>query len=55
MADHFMIGVPFGRAVNPISKKELGRHGRVEPDVLVKGAEALEKAVDLAKSRLPQL
>jgi hypothetical protein len=48
-----MIGVPFARAVNPIPKKELGRDG-VEPDVSVKAANALDKAQELAKSKLPQ-
>jgi retinol-binding protein 3 len=51
--DHFMIGVPFARAVNPISKKNWEGTG-VEPDVAVKAEEALEKAEELAKSKLPQ-
>jgi retinol-binding protein 3 len=51
--DHFMIGVPFARAVNPISKTNWEGTG-VEPDVSVKAAEALERAEDLAKSKLPQ-
>jgi hypothetical protein len=51
--DHFMIGVPFARAVNPVSKTNWEGTG-VEPDVSVKSAEALEKAEELAKSKLPQ-
>jgi retinol-binding protein 3 len=51
--DHFMIGVPFARAVNPVSKTNWEGTG-VEPDVSVKAAEALEKAEELAKSKLPQ-
>ena len=51
--DHFMIGVPFARAVNPISKKNWEGTG-VEPDVPVKASEALEKAEELAKTKLPQ-
>jgi retinol-binding protein 3 len=49
--DHFMIGVPFARAVNPISKKNWEGTG-VEPDVPVKASEALEKAEELAKTQL---
>jgi Peptidase family S41/N-terminal domain of Peptidase_S41 in eukaryotic IRBP len=51
--DHFMIGVPFARAVNPVSKKNWEGTG-VEPDVPVKAEEALEKAEELAKSKLPK-
>jgi retinol-binding protein 3 len=51
--DHFMIGVPFARAVNPVSKTNWEGTG-VEPDVSVESAEALEKAEELAKSKLPQ-
>ena len=49
--DHFMIGVPFARAVNPISKKNWEGTG-VEPDVSVKAADALGKAEELAASEL---
>jgi hypothetical protein len=49
--DHFMIGVPFARAVNPISKKNWEGTG-VEPDVSVKAADALGKAEELAASKL---
>jgi hypothetical protein len=51
--DHFMIGVPFARAVNPISKTNWEGTG-VEPDVPVKAAEALDKAEELAKSKIPR-
>jgi C-terminal processing protease CtpA/Prc len=49
--DHFAIGVPFARAVNPISKTNWEGTG-VEPDVRVSAAEALQKAEDLAKAKL---
>jgi C-terminal processing protease CtpA/Prc len=51
--DHFMIGVPFARAVNPISKKNWEGTG-VEPDVSVKASDALEKAEQLAADKLAQ-
>ena len=51
--EHFMVGVPFARAVNPISKTNWEGTG-VEPDVPVKAADALDKAEELAKSKLPQ-
>lgn len=51
--DHFMIGVPFARAVNPISKTNWEGTG-VEPDVPVKAADAMEKAEDLAAAKLAQ-
>ena len=51
--DHFMIGVPSARAVNPISKTNWEGTG-VEPDVSVKTADALEKAEELARSKLTQ-
>jgi retinol-binding protein 3 len=51
--DHFSIGVPFARAVNPISKTNWEGTG-VEPDVPVKAADALEKAEELAASKLEQ-
>jgi len=49
--DQFMIGVPFARAVNPISKKNWEGTG-VEPDIRVKAADALEKAEELAVNKL---
>jgi len=51
--DHFMIGVPGERAVNPISKTNWEGTG-VAPDVPVKAADALEKAEELAASKLEQ-
>jgi hypothetical protein len=51
--DHFMIGVPVARAINPISKTNWEGTG-VEPDVAVKAADALEKAQELAASKLEQ-
>ncbi len=45
--DHFIIGVPFARAVNPISKTNWEGTG-VEPDIKVPAADALETAKKLA-------
>jgi len=45
--DHFMIGVPFARAVNPISKTNWEGTG-VEPDVKVAAADALDTAKKMA-------
>ena len=45
--DHFMIGVPFAKAVNPISKTNWEGTG-VEPDVKVAAADALAAAEKLA-------
>ena len=45
--DHFMIGVPFARAINPISKTNWEGTG-VEPDIKVPAAEALNAANELA-------
>jgi hypothetical protein len=41
--DHFMVGVPFARAVNPVSKTDWEGTG-VGPDVQAKAADALETA-----------
>ncbi|HLJ18459.1 MAG TPA: S41 family peptidase [Bryobacteraceae bacterium] len=49
--DHFTIGVPFARAVNPISKTNWEGAG-VEPDVKVKASDALDVAEKLAASKL---
>jgi hypothetical protein len=49
--DHFMVGVPFARAVNPVSKTDWEGTG-VEPDVPAKAADALEKAQKLAEAKL---
>ena len=48
--DHFSIGVPFARAINPISKTNWEGTG-VEPDVKVSAAEALEVAKKLASKK----
>ena len=49
--DHFMIGVPFARAINPISKTNWEGTG-VEPDVKVAAAETLATAQKLATEKL---
>jgi C-terminal processing protease CtpA/Prc len=49
--DHFMIGVPFARAINPISKTNWEGTG-VEPDVKVPATEALAMAQKLATEKL---
>ncbi len=49
--NHFMIGVPFARAINPISKTNWEGTG-VEPDVKVPSAEALTTAQKLALEKL---
>ena len=49
--DHFMIGVPFARAVNPISKTNWEGTG-VEPDVPAKASDALDVAEKLAEDRI---
>jgi retinol-binding protein 3 len=46
IADHFMIGVPFARAINPISKTNWEGTG-VTPDVKVPATDALKKAQQL--------
>ena len=48
--DHFMIGVPFARAVNPISKTNWEGTG-VEPDVKASADEALEVAKQMAAKK----
>lgn len=48
--DHFMIGVPFARAINPISKTNWEGTG-VEPDVKVAANEALGAAQKLATEK----
>jgi len=49
--DHFMIGVPFARAVNPISKTNWEGTG-VEPDVPAKASDALDVAEKLAEDKI---
>ncbi len=48
---HFMIGVPFARAINPISKTNWEGTG-VEPDVKVPAPDALATAQKLAAEKL---
>ena len=48
--DHFMIGVPFARAINPISKTNWEGTG-VQPDVKVQAADALTTAQKLAAEK----
>jgi C-terminal processing protease CtpA/Prc len=49
--DHFMIGVPGARAINPISKTNWEGVG-VEPDVKVAAADALTTAQKLATEKI---
>jgi retinol-binding protein 3 len=49
--DHFGVGIPEVKAVNPFSKTDWEGVG-VEPDVKVEAAEALAVAVRLAEGRL---
>jgi hypothetical protein len=49
--NHFMIGVPFARAINPISKTNWEGTG-VEPDVKVPATDALATAQKLAMEKL---
>ena len=49
--EHFGMGIPETRAINPFSKSDWEGTG-VEPDVRVKAADALETAEKLAESRL---
>ena len=51
--DHFGMGIPEVRAINPFGKADWEGVG-VEPDVKVKAADALETAEKLAESRLQQ-
>jgi hypothetical protein len=45
--DHFLIGVPFAGAINPISKTSWEGEG-IEPDVKVPADQALDVAKELA-------
>jgi len=49
--DHFRIGVPFAKAVNPISKTNWEGTG-VEPDVKVPASEALDVAKKMAAEQI---
>lgn len=51
--DHFGIGIRETRAVNPYPEPDWAGIG-VEPDVKVRAADALEKAVKLLESKLPK-
>jgi retinol-binding protein 3 len=50
ITDHFLIGVPYARAINPITKTNWEGTG-VEPDVRVPAAEALSVASKMIASR----
>ena len=49
--DHFIIGVPFARAINPISKTNWEGTG-VEPDVKAPASEALDVAKKMAAEQI---
>jgi C-terminal processing protease CtpA/Prc len=49
--DHFGMGIPEQKAINPFGKTDWEGVG-VEPDVKVSAAEALETAVKLAEARV---
>ena len=49
--DHFMIGVPFARAINPITRTNWEGTG-VEPDIKVPASEALATAQRLIRERV---
>jgi C-terminal processing protease CtpA/Prc len=49
--DHFGMGIPETRAINPFAKTDWAEIG-VEPDVKVKAADALETAEKLAETKL---
>jgi len=52
--DHFSIGVPFARAINPVTHGDWEGKG-VEPDVKVSAADALATAEKLAADKLASL
>lgn len=52
--DHFMIGVPEGRPINPITQKDWEGTG-VEPDVKVKADDALTTAQKLAADKVREM
>jgi hypothetical protein len=52
--DHFGMGVPETRAINPFAEADWAETG-VEPDVKVKAADALETAKKLAESKLKKM
>jgi retinol-binding protein 3 len=49
--DHFMIGVPFARAINPITRTNWEGTG-VEPDIKVPASDALATAQRLVRERM---
>ncbi len=51
VADYFMVGVPFAKAVNPVSKTNWEGTG-VEPDVKVSAPDALTTAEKLAAEKI---
>jgi retinol-binding protein 3 len=51
--DHFMIGVPFARAINPITKTNWEGVG-VEPDIKVPASDALTTALKLIREGVRQ-
>ena len=51
--DHFIIGVPFARAVNPITKTNWEATG-VEPNIPTRADDALERAEQLAMRQLSE-
>jgi len=51
VADYFMVGVPFAKAVNPVTKTNWEGTG-VEPDVKVSAADALTTAEKLAAQKI---
>jgi hypothetical protein len=52
IADKFMIGVPFARAINPISKTNWEGTG-VEPDVKVPANDAFAVALKMITEKRP--
>ena len=51
MADYFTVGVPFAKAVNPVSKTNWEGTG-VEPDVKVSATDVLTTAEKLAAEKI---
>ena len=52
--DHFSIGVPFARAINPVTKTDWEGKG-IQPEVKVPADQALDKAKQLAADKLAKL
>jgi C-terminal processing protease CtpA/Prc len=51
VADYFMVGVPFAKSLDPVTKTNWEGTG-VEPDVKVPAADALATAEKLAAEKL---